>query len=360
VNDSEISDLAWQMPAPVARDLPSGRQQILKEHLMTEFRLAQQTGAGAPPPNRRRRRHFRYPLLAVGTGVFVLAAAVALAVSIVLPGGKVPGATGPTASGPSSAKTGPAIVLLDKIAAAAERQSPQQVTDSEFMYIRSEVAYEVDSISNGHETSVMQKPHERQIWLPAGSSCVAGLLIEDGSSTPLGGQGPVRHAAGLAGQPQPARSVGRTPDDTKGCGLGNLAAPTYRLLQSLPTDPRALLNIIYAQTKGEGPSPNAEAFTTIGDLIREAIVPPNTAAALYRAAGLIPGVIVINNVRDAVGRPGVAVAWRTGGHFVDAWIFNRGTLQYLGERDYDTVTGRVGGESAVLQRAFVAKPGMLP
>jgi len=343
VNDSVISDLARLLPTSTARDLPAGRKQILKEHLMSEIRLAHETGPAASPPRRPRRWHARHPMLAMATGAGAVAVTAALVVSVVGPGATGPGAKiaaspGPSAAGvgsPSVGAVGPAVVLLDKIADAAERQPAQQVANGEFMYIRSEDAYPVDTITDGHETSVMQKPYERQVWLPVASSCVAGLLIEQGSSTPLG-------------------------DPYPGCGPGNLAGPTYRLLQSLPTNPRALLNLIYAQTKGEGPSPNAEAFTTIGDLIRESIVPPQTAAALYRAAALIPGVTFINNVPDAVGRPGVAVAWRTGGHDVDAWIFDPSTLQYMGERDYNTATGTVNGESAVLQRAFVAKPGELP
>ena len=327
MNDSQITELARLLATPAARDLPSARRTILKEHLMTELRLTREASP-ALPAHRRARRRPRRLLLAAVTGAGVLAATAALAVGVLLSGAKAPATPPP---GPN----GPAIVLLGKIASVAERQAAQSVNDTEFMYIRSEVAYPVDTITNGHETSFMEKVHERQVWLPVGSSCVQGLLIEDGSSTPLGGPYP-------------------------GCGLGNLAGPTYRLLQSLPTSPRALLSLIYAQTKGEGPSPDAEAFTTIGDLIREAIVPPRTAAALYRAAALIPGVTVIGNVADAVGRSGVAVAWRTGGDDVDAWIFDPVTLQYMGERDYNTATGAVNGESAVLQRAFVARPGALP
>jgi hypothetical protein len=340
VNDSEISDLARLLPTSAARDLPVGRRQIVKEHLMTEFRLAQENGAATPPPYRGRRRRVRHPILAATTGIGILAATAAMATMILVPGSSGP-ATKPGTQGaggtPGTASAGPAspaIVLLDKIAAVAQGQPSQQVSGSEFMYIRSVVAYPVDTITNGHETSVMQQPHVRQIWLPGASDCTAGLLIEGGSSTPLGGP-------------------------YKGCGMGNLAGPTYRLLQSLPTDPRALLSLIYAQTKGQGKSPDAEAFVTIGDLIREAIVPPQTAAALYRAAALIPGVTVINNVADAAGRSGVAVGWRDG-DAVGAWIFDPVTLQYMGERDFNAVTGAVNGESAVLQRAFVARPGVLP
>jgi hypothetical protein len=206
----------------------------------------------------------------------------------------------------------------------------------------------------------MQKPHERQVWLPVANICATGLLIENGSSTPLG-PAPVSSAPGVASSssaPQPTKPQSGQPQ-FRGCGEGTVGGPTYRLLQSLPTDPHALLSLIYAQTKGEGPSPNAEAFTTIGDLMREAIVPPRTAAALYRAAALIPGVTLVGHAKDGMGRAGVAVAW-TVGQDRDEWIFNPKTGQFLGEYDYNTATGEVTGESTVLQRAFTAKAGQLP
>jgi hypothetical protein len=40
MNDSDISDLARMLPVPAARDFQAGRQQTLREHLMTEFRIA--------------------------------------------------------------------------------------------------------------------------------------------------------------------------------------------------------------------------------------------------------------------------------------------------------------------------------
>ena len=336
MNDSEMSDLARLAPAPAARDLPAGRQQILKEHLMTEFRLAPRTARRTS--GRTARRTGRGPKLAIAAGV--LAAAAVAAAVILVPGSKGNGSS-------------PGATLLAKFATAAERQPAPQVGDGEFMYIRSEVAFTSDSISGGHETSTMAKPHERQVWLPVANICAPGLLIENGSRTPLGSS-PGDRAANSSG----AGASGSTPQST-GCGEGSVNDPTYRLLQSLPTDPRALLNLIYAQTKGEGPSPDAEAFTTIGDMMRETIVPPQTAAALYRAAALIPGVTVVGHATDAAGRAGVAVAW-TVGQDRDEWIFNPDTGQFLGELDYNTATGTVTGESSVLQRAFTAKAGQLP
>jgi hypothetical protein len=354
VNESEMNDLARLVPALDARDLPAGRQRILKEHLMTEFRMTQRTGVTEPSPrrgHRGRRGPGRGPKLAIVAAAGVLAVA-AVAVAVVI----VPGPKGGRAASSGS----PGATLLAAFATAAERQPAPQVGDGEFMYIRSVVAYSTDTIYGGHETSTMAKPHERQVWLPVANICAVGLLIENGSRTPLGSSPPAGSGTPASGTTPSGTGAGqdRAPQFA-GCGEGHVNDPTYRLLQSLPTDPRALLNLIYAQTKGEGPSPDAEAFTTIGDMMRETIVPPRTAAALYRAAALIPGVTVVGHATDAAGRAGVAVAW-TVGQNRDEWIFNPATGQFLGELDYNTVTGAVTGESSVLQRAFTARAGQLP
>jgi hypothetical protein len=52
---------------------------------------------------------------------------------------------------------------------------------------------------------------------------------------------------------------------------------------------------------GRQPRPE-EAFTTIGDLLREAIAPPRVSAALYGTAALIPGVVVVPNATTTPGR----------------------------------------------------------
>ncbi len=240
------------------------------------------------------------------------------------------GGTGPVVVGTKPGPSGgslTAVTLLAMIADAAARQPEPKVSDSEFVYIRSQVAFEVDSITNGHETVTMDKPHERQVWLPVASVCAPGLLIERGQRTPLG-----ISAQGTQ------------------CG-GGVNDPTYRFLQSLPTDPRTLLNFIYDKTRGEGQAQgrDGEAFITIGDMMREAIVPPKTAAALYRAAALIPGVRLGGHATNAVGRPGIAVSFRN-----VEWIFDPVSYQFIGERDGSM------GESAILQHAFVARIGQLP
>jgi hypothetical protein len=332
MNDDQITDLGRLLPAGVAPDLPAERLQILKEHLMVEYRLA--AGNRRPTPQRRRARR---PLIAaLGAGA-VLAAVVATVVALVLPGGQPGGRLGPASPA--------AVELLAKVANVAAQQPAPPVSNSEFMYIRSEVAYTM--YSGGSQTGVMEPLHERQIWLPVANVCDWGLVIEQGQRTSL------------------APSLAKNPSTRIKCGPGNVGDPTYRLLQSLPTDPRTLLNRIYAfdgpgaATQEQGK--DGEAFNMIGNLIREAIMPPSTAAALYRAAALIPGVTFIGHVTTVEGQPGIAIAW-TNRQDRYEWIFDPATLQYVGERYYDVSTGKpfVIGNAAILQRAFVSKAGQLP
>ena len=310
-----VAELARQLPAPAERDLPAGRQHTLKEHLISELRLAASPAAGRPATRRR-----RMPAIAIAaTGAAALAAALALAL--------LPANT----SGASPA----AVRLLAKIATTAARQPAPPVRDSQFWYIKSWVAYQVCNGGSGNNC-VLVKPHERQIWQSVSNQCVTGLLREYGQDTPLKFTTNYLHC--------PYR--------------GGVHDPTYRFLQSLPTDPHALLGLIEQQMQGQLPRPE-EAFTTIGDLLGEAIAPPRVSAALYRAAALIPGVTVVANATDAIGRHGVAVAMTYQG-VRSEWIFSNHTLRYLGARDVNIANGTTTGEAAVLQRAFVNHAGQIP
>ena len=331
MNDDQITELARLLPAGPEPDLSADRLQMLKERLMLEYR--QETRDSRLTWPTRPRRRARRPVLAALAGGAVLAGFGATALALVLSSG------GPAPASPA------AVELLARIASTAARQPAPAVSNLEFMYIKSEVSYAV--YNNGSQTPTIEPLHERQIWMPVANVCDWGLVIEQGQRTSL------------------APSAGSGPSLAVKCGPGSLDNATYRLLQSLPTDPRTLLSQIYGfdQANGEGAAlgSDGEAFVTIGDLIRETIVPPSTAAALYRAAALIPGVTLISRVTTVEGRPGIAIAW-TNSQSRYEWIFDPTTLQYLGERDYDLSAGKpmVTGNAAVLQRAFVSKAGQLP
>ena len=82
-------------------------------------------------------------------------------------------------------------------------------------------------------------------------------------------------------------------------------APSY--LDSLPRDPRLLLNDIYKKTAGKGQSVDGEALVFIADLLRTGVVPGELRAALYKAAALIPGVTVTDEQATLDGRKGIAI-----------------------------------------------------
>jgi len=331
----EISELTRLLPPPAAPELPAGQALALRAHLVAEVSSTRR----GPAPVRSRRSRRPGWITAGLTGTVAVGAAAAVTVTVLMAGGSggtgpVPGNSGSVAGGgPASGGSLTAVTLLAKVAAAAARQPEPKVSDSEFVYVRSQVAFDIITIGNqGQQKVTKGKLHERQIWLPVTDAC-SGLLIENGQRITLGN-------SDASSQPTVA-----------GACAGTVNAPTYRFLQSLPTDPRTLLNFIYDKTKGEGKSQgrDGEAFITIGDMMREAIVPPKTAAALYRAAALIPGVQLVSQATNAVGRPGVAVSFRG-----QEWIFDPATYQFIGERDGSS------GETAILQQAFVAHAGQRP
>jgi len=323
----DMAELARMVPAPAERELPAGRQRTLKEHLMSELRLAASPPAGRPATRRR-----KPAIVIAAAGAAALAAAIVL---ILLPG---------NTSGASPA----AVRLLARIATAAAAQPSPAVRDTQFWYIKSWVAFSTcngGGSSSSYSSCVLEKPNERQIWQSVSNLCVPGLLRQYGQDTPL-----TEYAnQGIDGNTSPPPHC---------VTAGSMQGPTYRFAQSLPTSPQALLSLIEQQMQGQLPPPE-EAFTTIGDLLSETITPPAVSAALYRAAALIPGVTVVQDATDAIGRHGVAVAFTFRGIRTE-WIFSKQTLQYLGERDINIATSSTFGESAVVQRAFVDHAGQTP
>lgn len=244
-----------------------------------------------------------------------------------------------------------AVRLLAKVADIAARQPAPYVRDSQYMYVETTAA--VPSL--GLQPLSKPRPFPRhihlkmitsQVWVPVDNVCRAGL--ERG----INGNGQKSSSAFSARQP-----------GVKCPNIGGLNDPTYRLLQTLPTNPHALLAMIYRIERGHGSGPDEEAFVTIGDLLRNTIAPPKVTAALYRAAALIPGVTFVHNATDAIGRDGVAVA-RIGpgadGGVREELIFSRATWQLIGERTVIARTGVITGATAIIARAFVDHRGQIP
>lgn len=341
-SEQEPAELARLLPVPAARDLPAGRQRILQEHLMTELH---QTEPKSRPRAAGQRGKRRYGLAAVA-GSAALAAAVA--VTVFTTGSGTPGRPG--SSQASGAPTAPetAAVLLARIADAAASQPAPAVRDSQFMYIRS-----LESDGAG------QKPYKRQAWLPVANICVPGLLKEGGSTTLLT-PFPVKvNPDGSEQVEYPSKPSDYGSLNFRCPSEGHLYDASYRLLQSLPTNPSALLNWLKSQKKYTNDGPLQEIFETLG----ENIMPPAVAAAFYRVAAQLPGATIVHDAVNAAGRPGIGITWPTpnpGRVDQDEMIFDKTTLQNIGEKQFDAKTGRVDFQVAIQQRAFVGKAGELP
>ncbi|MFI8075662.1 CU044_5270 family protein [Streptomyces sp. NPDC086033] len=322
----------------VERDLPAGRHQFHKEQMMVQIREDLRTTAVAPVR--------RNPFLRRAVLLPALACALAGAVvgGLALSGGgdaKTSLATGPaltTRIGAADARG--ADRLLDHISLAAADTSETTVRDDQFLYIASKVASTYPKTVDDKTTVVSEKLHSRQVWQsPDGRN---GWLIEPGNTSEDG--------ITLAG-PNPLRSA-------------------YHRLAQLPTEPGALLRKIYQESDAnrdpEVPRDQA-AFVAIGDLLTESYPPANLTAALYKAAGEIPGVVAVDDAVDAVGRHGVAIARldEQSGQRTE-WIFDKKTYAFLGERSVQVEPseefkkGTVTFTIAITQRAVVNEMKEVP
>jgi hypothetical protein len=145
---------------------------------------------------------------------------------------------------------------------------------------------------------------------------------------------------------------------------------TYSQLSSLPSDPAALVKYLQALDK---PGPNASAaefrvaaFGDITEMLTTQVLPPKLTAELYQALADIPTVQVKNHVTDIAGRAGVA--------FVLPETPQSATWELiLDPKDYHLMAQASWGddstppnspvafnEEAILQTAFVSRPGVYP
>jgi hypothetical protein len=92
-------------------------------------------------------------------------------------------------------------------------------------------------------------------------------------------------------------------------------------------------------------------------------MPPAVAAAFYHLAARFPGATLVPDATNAIGQHGIGVTWPSpnpGRVDQNELIFDKKTLQNIGEKQFDAKTGKVDFDVAIQQRAFVDKAGDLP
>ena len=324
-------EIARLLPAPADWDLPH------EQHLRHKDLLMHHIDRDQAAPTRPARRLLRPALLAPATA---LALAGALTAGIALSGndGKPTG----TASHGAATDMQPAAALLDRISTAAGKRDTPTVRDDQFVYTR-EKGRGAD-LTTGKAVVGPLRDHETWIAQEPGPLLNQGLFREDGET------GRINAELG----------------DTKGTPAG-LSRPTFQWLSSLPTDPDKLLAYLYAKTpNAQGRERDQAVFEQIGSMLG-GVMPPRTAAALYRAAAKIPGVTPAPKARDAIGRQGLGIA-RDDTHYGirTEWVFDEKDYSYLGSRSYltkDASYGKAGtllSSAAEMAHAVVDKAGQEP
>ncbi|MFE5086676.1 CU044_5270 family protein [Streptomyces mirabilis] len=350
---AERDESAQQLLSRTARDLPAGRHQFHKERLMAQIHQIQQeertAAAEAVAPARTRRLRLPRPAITLPALAAALAGTVVAGVVMNDGGGVRDGgvATGPaltTHIGAATTKGVPQLLGQISLAAAETGGGHPAVKPGQYVYIESKTADSFVRTVGDKSSLASHALHTRKIWQSADGT--KGWLIDPAVND---------------------SSEGETlslPDEQGNTPVGGLNHPTYDYLAKLTTDPDRLLATIYKETKGHGNSPDQEAFTTIGDLLGESYPPANLYPVLFKAAAKIPGVVVVDDAVDAVGRHGVAVARldETSGQR-EEWIFDKKTHVFLGERSVQVKQstgedalmkpGTVTFTSAILKRAVV-------
>ncbi len=251
-------------------------------------------------PSRRR--------LLVGAGIAAALAVIAIAVG---------------ASVRSSSTTQPALAagpVLQRLARIASAQPWAFPGPGQYLYTTSHSLSESDTVLPGGLECRLIFEEYRQNWIAANGE---GLFREtDGPAHYLSNSEPAACKAA------PGQQAGES--DTwaaPGC-LSIDPIP----LRGLPRSPARLrARLLTGKVEGGPPGP-AEAFTQVGDLLRETDAPPALRAALYRAAAGLPGVKSLGTVTDKLGRRGIGLAFDKVG-IRHELIFSARTSALLAEQE---------------------------
>ncbi|MGW0669166.1 CU044_5270 family protein [Streptomyces sp. NPDC002746] len=334
-----VGELRAQLPEPHGPVLPGDRHRLLREHLMNEIHQVQvqdkvqdkARGEKAPTAVRPRRNRAWY---AVPVG---MAAAGALAFTFLAGPGGNGGDTGYHLSAAPVVKVevGSANgvgALMENVAERASEGPASRVGVNQFVYVRSH--YSNMQAKDGSPLKL--KTYYREAWTSQNPDKVQSRLNQPGDDI-------------IWSAPR---------DGDEGLAEWN-RNHTYAALEKLPTQPDALLKQLRKDAAYSGSS-DQDLFNYVGGLINENILPPETGAAIYRAAAKIPGVVALDKAQDGDGRPGVALA-RTDekDHERKELVFDANSYDYLGMRAYLVQNTELGKKGTVTEMQAVLDRGVV-
>ena len=264
----------------------------------TQSQLPIDTAAQIRPPTEtapaRRNRTGRW-LFPAAIALAGTAAAVAV---FALPGAPAPEPAAPPATAQQTPELMPVAAFLDQAARVAGQDADAIPRGDQYLYIRTT---DPDgsrgegwwSIDGEHHSKGRNQDGDWQVY----PGCVRGRTVADDGRTPVG------------------------------------CEPVRRYRPDMPTEPRAMAVWLKDFVRAESGEENIDGLGKyIGAFSWEFWMRPGQRAALYRAIGMIDGIRLVEDVKDARGRDGVGVAWASPGQAEERvlWVFDPETHRLLG------------------------------
>jgi hypothetical protein len=274
-----------------------------------------------------------------------------------------PTAAWPAKGHPSYGRAGSAAQLIGYMTRAVASAPGRPPKPGEWVVVKTESA---DYDSNW---PMFGSPDKRLINLAwfSGQACNQEML----NAPPM--------PATLAPGKKVTAKLSVTPVDGYDCasgGLGGWKSVSWDYLNSLPTDPTALEQIL-ATAEPVAKAREQAVFEAISALfVAETaglVVPPKLSLTLYRVLQQLPGV-TFDTATDLAGRSGIGFAMVIEDYFKEVLVIDPDTYTFMGYKDVviknksikdtnETNTyspGQVLGWEALLGQAIVDKPGQLP
>jgi len=211
-----------------------------------------------------------------------------------------------------------------------------------YLYTDSEGLTQSDAYASGR-TCVVDLTDHRRIWIATNGSGALAETFSGARFTSVPGEVTLAEDQANCADQQITDPASQDSSGANTFAAGGLSFPTENW-KALSTDPATLLKQIH-QLDG-GPNDPGELFVNVGDFLRESDAPPAIRAALYKAAALIPGIQLIGQQTDQLGRTGLGLAFPyPDGKVHSVLIIDQSTATLLAE-DYYAPDGTLSSWTA--------------
>jgi len=279
-----------------------------------------------------------------------------------------PAAQWPSTAHPSYGRATSETQLITYVTRAAAAMPGRAPKPDEWVAVKTESAHSAE----GEGGYLFGPPDKRQIdlaWI-RGDQCASASLPSVPATTAPG--------TTITGTLS-VMTTGYYGPGCQGTTLGGWKSVTYSYLDSLPTAPAALEDVLAQNAGPDFAGDRSQVIFQAIDGLLDAgetdgvVVPPKLSAALYRVLQQLPGV-QFESATDLAGRQGLGFFMVLEGYYKLELVIDPYTYTYMGFKDVavrDHVMtgtdgtrylkqGQVLGWAALLGQAIVEGPGQLP